>query len=254
MRTAIHSNPRWRAACCAAVLALTSTSQVPSSALAAGGPLRLSAAVSAAPTTYAGRVSEVRQAFLLAQQSRAAEREHPPAAPQGLALEWVELPTASADVVKESGSVVLRALNFDAVTYTVQATVIGDAGTMASRMRSEAVAFTLPGGGLSEIRVDAIQPVAHQWSFSGAMVVHMRACPSGESAGPRCLVAVSDPLFFHPTGGGPAMRFYGGAALANRYRSGALKGSISTTGEGAATLRVMGGGPLSVDPAIREEE
>jgi hypothetical protein len=53
------------------------------------------------------------------------------------------------------------------------------------------------------------------------------------------------------------MRFYGAGALAARYRSGDLRGSMPPSNDGAATLRAMGGGPLRIDPAsdagVKEE-
>jgi hypothetical protein len=259
----MRSHPSWWL-CAAALLAMAAAGSglSPTAGAQTSVPVQFSASVATLPVLHASRVSEVRRALLLAQEQHAADREQPVAEPRGMMLEWLEVPVPSSDVAKSTGQLTLRALNLDRAAYAIDATVVGDAGTMASRRRSAPVSFMLPEDALQEIRVDAAIPIGSAWSFSGAVAVHVRACPIGGSAAAKCLVAVSDPVFFHPTGVGSATRFYGQQALAVKYASGALRGAAPTpgtaSGESTMTLRVMGGGPLSVDPAtdvaVQEEQ
>ena len=255
MRAAIRSQLfRWSGG--AALLAIiVSNAWLPSTAAAT--PVFFSAILSTLPILHAQRVSDVRSAMLLAQQRNAAEREQPVEPPHGVVLEWAEVPTPSSDVGRSTGDLTLRTLNLDRIAYLIQATVIGDGGSLDSRTRSAAVSFTLPEDALQELRVAAAIPPGAEWSFSGAMAVHVRACPIGAGT-VRCLTAVSDPVFFHPVGAGAAVRFYGEKALAAKYASGALRGTAQISNDSTMTLRVMGGGPLTVDPAtdaaVREEQ
>jgi hypothetical protein len=237
---------------------IVTTSWVSSNAGAqSSAAVLFSASVSTLPLLHAPRVSDVRRAILLAQQRHAAEREQPVAAPQGVVLEWAEVPTPSSDVARSTGDLMLRALNLDRNAYVIQATVIGDGGSLASRTRSAAVSFILPEDALQELRVAAAIPAGTVWSFSGAMAVHVRACTIGAET-TKCLSAVSDPVFFHPAGVGASVRFYGETALAAKYTSGALRAPVPGSNDSTKTLRVMGGGPLTVDPAtdtaVREEK
>lgn len=246
MRAAIRSQLfRW---CGGAALLAIIVSNWWLSSMAATAPVFSFGILSVPATLHAQRVSEVRSAMLLAQQRNAAEREQPVEPPHGVVLEWVEVPTPSSDVARSTGDLTLRTLNLDRIAYVVQATVIGDGGSLASRTRSAAVSDTLPEGALEEMGVAAAIPAGAEWSFSGAMAVHVRACPIGAET-TRCLTAVSDPVFFHPVGVGTAVRFYGEQALAAKYASGALRAPVQGSNDSTMTLRVMGGGPLTVDPA-----
>ena len=199
------------------------------------------------------RIDEVRRQ-LAARRGPAPEAERPDSPPQ-LVLEWVDLPTRSSDVVVLDGRLSLRVMNLGPLTAVATATVIGDAGSQNSRTQSSAVAFNLPGESAQVIGVRASPLPAASWGFSGAMTVHVRACPADPAVASRCRAAVSAPAYFHPAGG-QMVRFYGALALVSRYRAGDLLGaSIAPPGRG--TQRVMGGRPFTVDGAsdrsVREE-
>jgi hypothetical protein len=249
MRTAIRSQLfRWAGGAALLAVIVARSWRAPAAGAQPPAPVLFSASVAAAPLLHAQRLSDVRRAMLLAQQGHAAEREQPVAAPLGIVLEWAEVPMPSSDVARSTGDLTLRLLNLDRLAYVVQATIIGDAGSLSSRARSAAVSVTLPEDALQELRVATTIPAGIEWSFSGAIAVHMRACPIGAGT-TRCLTAVSDPVYFHPVGVGTAVRFYGEQALAAKYASGALRGPVQGPDDSTMTLRVMGGGPLTVDPA-----
>ena len=198
------------------------------------------------------RIADVRRQ-LAAHRSSAPEAERPE--PPTLVLEWVELPTRSSDVVRADGRLSLRVMNLAPLAAVAAATVIGDAGSPNSRTQSSVLTFNLPGESAQVIGVRASPVAAPSWGFSGAMTVHVRACPTDPSMASRCRAAVSAPAYFHPAGN-PMVRFYGGLTLVSRYRSGDLLGA-SIVPPGRGTLRVMGGRPLTVDHAadraVREE-
>ena len=199
------------------------------------------------------RIDEVRRQ-LAARRGPAPEAERPDSPPQ-LVLEWVDLPTRSSDVMVLDGRLSLRVMNLGPLTVVATATVIGDAGSQNSRTQSSAVVFNLPGESAQVVGVRASPLPAASWGFSGAMSVHVRACPADPAVASRCRAAVSAPAYFHPAGG-QAVRFYGALALVSRYQAGdLLRASIAPPGRG--TQRVMGGRPFTVDGAsdrsVREE-
>ena len=74
------------------------------------------------------------------------------------------------------------------------------------------------------------------------LAVHV-ACATGS----RCLTGTSEPLFFHPDGGGHLV--YDETGLCRFFSCGALAGGETAE---RGTWRVMGGGPLHAAPS-REE-
>jgi hypothetical protein len=125
--------------------------------------------------------------------------------------------------------------------------VVGDAGSSNSRTQSATVAFNLPGESVQVLGARAVPGAAASWGFSGAMTVHVRACPTDPALASRCRSAVSAPAYFHPAAG-QTVRFYGALALVSKYRSGDLLG-VSIVPPRRGTLRIMGGRPLTTDRA-----
>jgi hypothetical protein len=199
------------------------------------------------------RMDELRQ-LTAARRGSESEGERPDGPPT-LVLEWVELPTRGSDVGTADGWLSLRVINLSPLAHVAAATVIGDAGSPNSRTQSSLVSFNLPAESVQVVGIRAAPAPAASWGFSGAMTVHVRACPTDPAIASRCAAAVSAPAYFHPAGG-QSVRFYGAQALVSRYRSGDLLGaSIVLPGRG--TLRVMGGRPFTTDRAsdrsVREE-
>ena len=206
--------------------------------------VRFFAGVASPVSVGDARIDEVRRQ-LAARRGSALEAERP-GNPQ-LVLEWIELPTRSSDLVVLDGRLSLRVMNLGPLSAVATATVIGDAGSQNSRTQSSAVAFNLPGESAQVIGVRASPLPAASWGFSGAMTVHVRACPADPAVASRCRAAISAPAYFHPAGG-QMVRFYGALALVSRYRAGDLLGA-SIAPPGRATQRVMGGRPFTVDGA-----
>jgi hypothetical protein len=199
------------------------------------------------------RIQELRQ-LTAARRGSGTEGERPDTPPL-LVLEWVELPTRGSDVGTAGGWLSLRVINLSPLPRVAAATVIGDAGSPNSRTQSTTVTFNLPAESVQVVGIRAAPAPAASWGFSGAMTVHVRACPTDPVIASRCAAAVSAPAYFHPAGG-QGVRFYGAQALVSSYRSGDLLGA-SIVPPGRGTLRVMGGRPFTTDRAsdrsVREE-
>jgi hypothetical protein len=215
--------------------------------------VRFFAGVTSPVSVGAPRIHELRQ-LTAARRGSGTEGErpdHPPA----LVLEWVELPTRGSDVAAAGGWLSLRVINLSPLPRVAAATVIGDAGSANSRTQSSTVTFNLPADSVQVVGIRAAPAPAASWGFSGAMTVHVRACPTDPVIASRCAAAVSAPAYFHPASA-QEVRFYGALALVSSYRSGDLLGA-SIVPPGRGTLRIMGGRPFTTDRAsdrsVREE-
>ena len=265
MRSTRHRRGIRTAAAAAAAAALALIASAPSALVAAGGSgeqaaaaatvntVRFFAAVTSPAWPDDPRLDEIRRRLTTRRDSsaEAEDRDGPPA----LALEWIELPARSSDVLTADGRLSLRVVNLGPFSSTAVATVFGDGGSQSSRTKSVAVTFNLPATAIQAVAVRAVPGPATSWAFSGAMNVHVRACPTDPAIASRCRSAVSAPVYFHPASS-QMVRFYREQALVSRYRAGDLLGT-SIVPPGPGTRRVMGGPPLTVDRAsdraIREE-
>jgi hypothetical protein len=215
--------------------------------------VRFFAGVTSPVSIGAPRIDEVRQQLAVTHSDSGleAERRNAPT----LVLEWAELPTRAADVLTADGRLSLRVINLSPLAQIATVTVIGDAGSPNSRTQSSGLTFNLPAESLQVVSIRAAPVPAESWGFSGAMTVHVRACPTDPAIASRCRAAVSAPAYFHP-GGGQMVRLYGALALVSTYRSGDLLGA-SLVPPRRGTLRIMGGRPLTTDRAsdraVREE-
>jgi len=215
--------------------------------------VRFFAGVSSPVSVGAPRIQELRQ-LIAARRGSGTEGERPDD-PPALVLEWIELPTRGSDVGTADGWLSLRVINLSPLARAAAAIVIGDAGSPNSRTQSSIVSFNLPAESVQVVGIKAAPAAAESWGFSGAMSVHVRACPTDPAIASRCAAAVSAPAYFHPAGG-QRVRFYGAQALVSRYRSGDLLGASIVPPRGG-TQRVMGGRPFTTDRAsdrsVREE-
>jgi len=258
--------PRINRAAAAASIALAVLASTVVTLRAAGAPDQASVTAGAvinAVRFFAGikspvsvgtlRIDELRQ--LTATRRDSGTEGERPDSPPALVLEWVELPTRESDVGTADGWLSLSVVNLSPLARVAAATVIGDAGSPNSRTQSGIVSFNLPAESVQVVGIRAAPAPAAGWGFSGAMTVHVRACPTDPAIASRCAAAVSAPAYFHPAGG-QSVRFYGARALVSRYRSGDLLGA-SIVPPGRGTLRIMGGRPFTTDRAsdrsVREE-
>ena len=265
MRAAWREAARWltarRTAATTAVLlavavALTEAGPPPQPSVTTGtgiNAVRFFAGLTSPVSIGASRIEEVRRQLTVTHSYSGVEAER--RTPPTLVLEWAELPTRAADVLTTDGRLSLRVINLSPLAQIATVTVVGDAGSPNSRTQSSGLTFNLPGESLQVVSVRAAPVPADSWGFSGAMTVHVRACPTDPALSSRCRAGVSAPAYFHP-GDGQTVRLYGALALVSKYRSGDLLGA-SIVPPRRGTLRIMGGRPLTTDRAsdraVREE-
>lgn len=130
-----------------------------------------------------------------------------------------------------------------ATPHDVEVRTIEDAGSQQTRRVGQPLRDTLVAPFRLEIPITFAATAAATLTHSGMFVAVVKACATGS----RCLTGTSEPLFFHPDGGGHLV--YDETGLCRFFSCGALAGGETAE---RGTWRVMGGGPLHAAPS-REE-
>jgi hypothetical protein len=158
-------------------------------------------------------------------------------------INWI-LPAATGLLQVYAPTIRLELLGLHVKTpLEVEVRTLEDAGSMQSRRVGKPIRETLVAPHRLEIPISFGADLPVCMTHSGMVVAVVRACEIGGG----CITGTSEPLFFHPDGGG--FLVYDEQVLCQRFGCGALTGGGSPE---RGTWRVMGGGPLHAAPS-REE-
>ena len=193
-------------------------------------------------TSRAGSPPQTASTAVATNNPASADAEHDVDRSPAIRIKWL-LPVGSP--VRVFGrSVRLELLGTGLATpHDLEVRTIEDAGSQQTRRVGQPLRDTLVAPFRLEIPITFAATSLTAMTHSGMFVAVVKACATGS----RCLTGTSEPLFFHPDGGGYLV--YDEAGLCRFFRCGALTGGDTAE---RGTWRVMGGGPLPAAPS-REE-